>query len=154
MFVSIQDITGKMELLVFPKTYETTKDIWVEGEVVCIVGKTPKEDGDDKIFVEKAFTLTKENAEQICGQFSYGKTSIEDGTQTEEKSLVINLTKKELQDGADDLKKIFSKYQGDYQVFIKVEGKTIKTQALVDWNDDVLVEIEDLVGVDRVEILE
>ena len=42
----------------------------------------------------------------------------------------------------------------DYQVFIKVEGKTIKTQALVDWNDDVLVEIEDLVGVDRVEILE
>lgn len=61
-FVTIQDLSGSLELLVFPRTYEVTKEVWVEGKMVCVVGKTGDEEGDDKLFVEKAYELTPDNA--------------------------------------------------------------------------------------------
>jgi len=152
LFVSIQDTNGQMELLVFPKTYETTKELWQEGEVVCVVGKTPKEDGDNKIFVEKVFTLTKDNAEQVCGQFLHNQSVLDNTEQATEKSVILSLSKKELREKTEDLKKIFAKYPGDYQIFIKVEDKTIKTQAMVDWDKNIQLDIEALVGVGGLEV--
>jgi DNA polymerase-3 subunit alpha len=78
MFVNIQDTTGSLELLVFPRTYESTKDVWVEGKNVCVVGRTSEEEGDDKLFVEKAYTLPMENVVALGQQLSVnlGETSI------------------------------------------------------------------------------
>jgi DNA polymerase-3 subunit alpha len=73
MFVTIADTTGSLEILVFPKVYEPTKDVWVEGSMACVIGKTSEDEGDDKMFVEKAYTLTKENIHSIAAQLvGYG----------------------------------------------------------------------------------
>ena len=43
--------------MVFPKTYAKTKMVWEVGNVLCVVGKTPREEGDNKLFVENVYVL-------------------------------------------------------------------------------------------------
>jgi DNA polymerase-3 subunit alpha len=155
MFATLEDTTGKAELLVFPRAYEQTQAVWQEGNLVCVVGRTGKEDGDNKIFVEKAASLTKQNALQVCNQLSYGLSVKDYAPQMQENnSLVLNLTKEELKKYSPALKEVFLEYPGDYQVYIKVGEKTIRAQSLVDWNSAVLEKLENIVGEGKVEVFE
>ena len=70
MFTTIQDTSGSLELLVFPRTYETTKDAWVDGQMVCVVGRTSEQEGDDKLFVERAYVLNEANAAALTKQLA------------------------------------------------------------------------------------
>jgi DNA polymerase-3 subunit alpha len=154
MFATIADVTGSVELLVFPKTYEKTQSVWQEGNIVCVVGKTPKEPGDNKIFVEKVSVLTKENAVQVCHGLSIGMSVKDYAPQMQEKAIQINLTKAEMKQSAGELKKLFIEHPGDYQVYVVVGTNKIKAQSRIDWNSAVLDELERIVGEGKVEVFE
>lgn len=149
LFVTIQDRSGNMELLVFPKTYETTQNIWKPGSVVCVVGKTPKEEGDNKIFVENVYTLSKENARDIARQVSLGKRSAPVEVEAVG-SVALELTTDELKTHADTLKHILLSAPGKTPVFIRVAGNTIKTQSSITWSDEVKTKLSDLLGNEKV----
>ena len=74
MFVTIEDTSSSLELLVFPRTYETTKDIWQEGKIVVVMGKTSESEDDDKLFVEKAYELAEQTAPAIFAQLGMGQS--------------------------------------------------------------------------------
>jgi len=154
MFVTLEDTTGTFELLVFPKTFEITKDIWQEKNIVCVVGKTPKEQGDNKVFVEKAYMLTKENAADLTRQLSLGNNQNNNNKseQKKEKSITINLTQEELKQKTESLKELMESSAGDYQVFININGTMIKTKSMIDWNEEILRKIDEVVGKGKVEV--
>jgi len=154
MFAKIQDLTGGLELLVFPRTFETTKDIWQDNVPVCVVGKTSEEEGDDKLFVEKAYILTKENASQLARQMAVnqGETSIR---QYAPQSLVdhqpddafeISVSPEQIKSKADEIKKILQKYPGDRIVYLKVGNKKIKTSYKVSDSEKMKEEIKNLIS--------
>jgi len=163
MFVTLQDLTGNLELLVFPKTYEITKDIWEEGKMVCVIGKTSEEEGDDKMFVEKAYEITKENVNTIALRLNMDqelekknkKTQfVTSGVSLKNSRIEIYLSAEEMKKKADDLKKIFVKYPGDCPVYLKVQDKTIKTSYEINKNSDVLSELSVKVGDDKLFVME
>ena len=133
MFVTIQDTTSSLELLVFPRTYETTKDVWVVGKTVCVVGKTSEEEGDDKLFVEKAYTVTKENVQALAAQMVTSSSSVRQYVEPEvlkaltSDGIEIALTADTMKTKAEAIKEILKKYPGDKTVYIKVGEKRIKT---------------------------
>ncbi|MDD2758333.1 MAG: DNA polymerase III subunit alpha [Patescibacteria group bacterium] len=159
MFVKIQDLSGSLELLVFPKTYETTKDVWVEGRMVCVVGRTSEEEGDDKLFVEKAYVLTPENVSAIISQMSVGarmdssaylpkvarKAAAENGVE-------ITLSAAEVKAKADALKAILTRHVGATPVYLLVGEKKIKTSYSVSPGEGLVEEIEGLLGESRVRV--
>ncbi len=152
MFATIEDTTGSVELLVFPKAYEKTQSVWLDGNIVCVVGRTPKEDGDNKIFVEKASVITQENALQICHQLSFGLSVKDYAPQVQEKSILIKMSQEELKNNTEALKKLFLEFPGVYQVYIQVGKSTIKAQSVVDWNSGISDKLEEIVGKGRVEV--
>lgn len=149
MFVTIADLTEALELLVFPKTYETTKDVWVEGKMVCVVGRTSEEEGDDKLFVEKAYEITEQNYVDLNQQLSLGQTfshrQKEEGLENED-SVTLLLTLIEVKEKAEAIKAILVKYPGFSQVYLRVGDKTIKTQYKVRFNEELKKELGGLVG--------
>ena len=153
LFATIQDESGNMEILVFPKTYEKTKNLWKENEVVCIVGKTPRDDGDNKVFAENIYVLDKNNAVDLTRQLSLGRGG-DKTVQKKEKSIAFSVEKKEFLINAENLKKIFEKYPGDYSVFVHVQDKTIRGGNRVDWNSELEDEIKSLLGDIDVEVFE
>jgi DNA polymerase III alpha subunit len=139
-FVNLEDTTDKLELLVFPKVYETTKDIWVEGQMVVVVGKTSQEEGDNKLFVEKAYALNKANCGQLVAQLSTGqnKNSVRQYMSSEAAdslSFEISLTGDQVKTKADAIKSFLALYPGDALVYLLVDNKKIKTSFKVNPTD-------------------
>ena len=158
MFVTIQDTSDSLELLVFPKTYEITKNVWVEGKMVCVVGRTSEEEGDDKLFVEKAYELTKENAQQLASQMtinkapSYSRAPAPAPVVAPEVGLRIFLTAEEIKVKADSIKNILVKFPGDTSVFLIVDNKKIKTSYKVESSSGLMEELENILGKGKIRV--
>ena len=60
-FGSLEDETGKIELVIFPKAYATHKDIWVRDKVVIIEGKLEKREDTLTVLVDKGKLLSTED---------------------------------------------------------------------------------------------
>jgi len=138
-FVNLEDTTDKLELLVFPKIYETTKDIWIEGQMVVVVGKTSQEEGDNKLFVEKAYPLNKANCAQLRSQLGVrNNSSLRDHLPKEmgeSFSFDIKLTAQQVKNNAEDIKSLLAKYPGNSTVYLLVGAKRIKTSFKIDPSD-------------------
>ncbi|MFA6424483.1 MAG: OB-fold nucleic acid binding domain-containing protein, partial [Candidatus Magasanikbacteria bacterium] len=148
-FVTLEDTTDKMELLVFPKVFETTKDIWVEGQMAVVVGKTSEEEGDNKLFVEKAYALNKENCRQLAAQLSTGqnKKSISQymsNDMVDSMSFEITLTAAQVKAKADAIKSFLALYPGDALVYLLVDNKKIKTSFKVNPTDSFKEKLNEL----------
>jgi len=139
-FVNLEDTTDKLELLVFPKVFETTKDIWVEGQMVVVVGKTSQEEGDNKLFVEKAYALNKANCRELAAQLGVGqkKNSVSQYMSSEAADSLkfeINLSAAEVKIKAEAIKNFLVLYPGDALVYLLVDNKKIKTSFKVNPTD-------------------
>ncbi|MFA7170812.1 MAG: DNA polymerase III subunit alpha [Candidatus Paceibacterota bacterium] len=54
LFVNLEDLTGKIEILVFPKVLGDNPDIWEDGSIVFVKGKLSDKDGVFKLLGEEA----------------------------------------------------------------------------------------------------
>lgn len=61
LFVKIEDATNSVELLVFPKLYKTSADLWQEGRPIIVEGKISEKDQELKFLVNHAGALDPEN---------------------------------------------------------------------------------------------
>ncbi|OGH86672.1 MAG: DNA polymerase III subunit alpha [Candidatus Magasanikbacteria bacterium RIFOXYC12_FULL_33_11] len=146
MFATIQDITGRMELLIFPKTYEETKNSWVEGNVVCVVGKTPREEGDNKIFVEKVYVLNKKNISEVSNYLVTINRSKDEIISTKfDKYLIVHISKNDLTENLDKIKSFLQENKGDYLVYFQIGTEKMKTNFTVDYSDEFEDELKKIV---------
>ncbi|MDO8592471.1 MAG: DNA polymerase III subunit alpha [bacterium] len=58
LFVKIEDLSGNMEILVFPSLLKENNLIWQEGKVVLCLGKLSDKDQDLKLLCNKVMELT------------------------------------------------------------------------------------------------
>ena len=56
--VQIEDLVGGLEVVVFPKTYERTRDVWETDAIVVVEGKVDAKDERKKLLCEKAERFT------------------------------------------------------------------------------------------------
>ncbi|PIR74706.1 MAG: DNA polymerase III subunit alpha [Candidatus Magasanikbacteria bacterium CG10_big_fil_rev_8_21_14_0_10_47_10] len=138
MFVTLQDTSGGMEILVFPKTYERTQTFWQENNLVCVVGKTPREQGDNKIFVENVYLLNKENAADVGRQVKSGQNTTQSReAQDTKKAVHLTLSEDAARLHGDALKELFAQYPGQYRVYLRIGMHTIRSHSSIDWDDTI-----------------
>jgi len=180
MFASIQDTTGKKEYLAFPKAYKKTKEKWEEGNIVVVVGRTPEDGGDDKIFAQNVYELKEDNISQIKTKLKYetpdNDLSNDDSTSSnysannsesdpnqdvdsssdtnnkEEAKVILELTKQELKQKMKELQQFFETQQGDHQVYLQVENKTIKADSKISPEKEVLAQLKNIIGEQKINV--
>jgi DNA polymerase-3 subunit alpha len=54
LFVLIEDLSGSIEILVFPRILEKTKTVWEDGRVVLATGRTSWKNGETKFICDEA----------------------------------------------------------------------------------------------------
>ena len=143
MFAKILDTTGNLELLIFPKTYEITADVWVEGKPVCVVGRTSEEEGDDKLFVEKAYLLTPENAPVLARQMAFGQNNKRQAARAEENFTIV-ISAAQIKAKADAIKSVLKKYPGNKAVVLKVGDKILKTSYKINECEELKQDLDQL----------
>jgi len=54
MFAQVEDLTGSVEVTVFPRTYEATASLWSTDEILLVLARVEQRDEDPKLLCEHA----------------------------------------------------------------------------------------------------
>lgn len=69
LFVKIEDATTTVEVLVFPRLYKETGQLWREGEALIIDGKVSEKDKEIKVLVNRASRLDSQSPQKSIDDF-------------------------------------------------------------------------------------
>ena len=161
-FVTLENTTGSIECIVFPRTYKKTQEMWVDGALLIADGKISTKDGECKFIVNDVSPLgrdaiamlerihaTKRRYNEETGRVKPLETPHAQQKQsaradlTTDETLILTLpnttTKEHLQKLADYLKSL---PQGNIPVFLHIKGKTLQTSLSLAVKDTTLKEIE------------
>jgi DNA polymerase III subunit alpha len=75
LFVTLEDIDSRIELLVFPKVLEDSGSVWIEDSVILASGKVSDKDGNFKILVDSAKAITPQELEKFKRILATQKTN-------------------------------------------------------------------------------
>jgi DNA polymerase-3 subunit alpha len=65
LFVGLEDLNSRLEIIVFPSILKKTNELWVEGRPIVVVGKLSYKDDEAKVLADSAFHFLEETAEEI-----------------------------------------------------------------------------------------
>ena len=173
LFVKIEDATNTVELLIFPRLYKETINMWVEGQAVLIDGKVSEKDQEIKVLVNRAVILDPVNPQKSIDDFKrilmeagpakpnyrnhYANNNGSRPTSTmaapvapvvtSQKPLRIIFLKDLTVTDLPSLKEVFSSFPGSDEVYFKIveEGKAkiIKTAFRVENNKDLTTKLKE-----------
>ncbi len=69
LFVKLEDATNSVELLVFPRLYKETVNIWVDGQAVILDGSVSEKDQDVKFLVNRVVVLEADKPKESVDNF-------------------------------------------------------------------------------------
>lgn len=119
-FVKIEDETGTIELVVFPKIFASTRAFWIENKALLVMGKVDFRDDSPSILVEAIETSADASA--------IGKG---------EETLYIKIPDNVSNDKLKALRNLLLMYPGRQQVTLVFEGsdENIKLPFTISWSE-------------------
>ncbi|MFC1756440.1 DNA polymerase III subunit alpha [Patescibacteria group bacterium] len=124
-FVTIEDLNGKIELLVFPKTLERISGMWDEDKIVLIDGKLSDKDGNFKLIVNNAKEI---NDTELQNFKRIQKTQKSNGNADKKRRVLITIPDNSNQDIIQKLSQFFDKCElGGTKVYISINGSRLET---------------------------
>jgi DNA polymerase-3 subunit alpha len=117
-FVKVDDGTGTIDLVVFPKLFQATREIWIDFKPLLISGRVDLRDETSSLIVEAIETL-------------------EGLDETKEKEVFIRIPGSVGKDELAKLKDLLLGSPGDQTVYLIFEGKEtrIKLPFKISWNE-------------------
>lgn len=154
LFVNIEDNTGHIEAIVFPRVLNETSSMWQENKLVAVIGKISDKDETPKIIVNEVFNLDGQNIESVKSKLiNLMQTGDKRMVQPDSDSVLINLPSEFMTDQAliNQVKSIFNKFSGSNRVYLLIKQadgiiKKVKTNTLVNNGEEFRKKINQLVG--------
>ncbi|MBS3995497.1 MAG: DNA polymerase III subunit alpha [Alkaliphilus sp.] len=147
-FLTIEDLYGAVEVVVFPKIFDRYMELLHEDQVIVVEGRlNVKEEEEPKIIADKIANLAKRS--------EYATTANQE--KLLQQKLYIKIAKeKDFDNIIDRLKITLKNWRGDTPVVLFLEEKNRKMQANADlWvnlHEGLIVELEDLLGKECIKV--
>lgn len=124
-FVKLDDGTGTIEVVVFPKIFKETRDFWNEGRPLIVAGKVDVRDETPGIIVDSIETMN----------------SMGEGAQEE---VFINIPKDADVNALQRLKTLLTENLGNYDAYLVFDGgRKVKLAFKINWNESLAQKISD-----------
>jgi len=141
LFVGLEDGLASVEILVFPRLYKEVNEKLADGAVVIVEGSLSDKDDEPKILANKIIVIDEDLIDVIAQ-----KLRGTNGVQKTHPQVIIDYPVGASKVLANNIKMVFMKHQGKYQVFLKLQDKLIKTDFLISCEAEARQEIEALLG--------
>ena len=129
-FLTIEDETGKIEIVVFPKIYEKCQEILIENKPIYIEGKTNIRDGNISILAD----VIELNPPQSSAKYDF----------------IIQIPPNTSQNQLMNLNNLLKKNQNGHRgLIILANGKNIPLPYGVNYNPVLLKEINRILNIDN-----
>lgn len=126
-FIRVEDETGSMDLVVFPKIFRRTKNIWADNKALLITGRVDARDESPTLIVEAIHT--KDTLDEV------------------DKNLFIKIPKGTREIELKRLKSLLLANSGDQSVTMVFEGNNrekIKLPFKVNWTESLAYQISEI----------
>jgi len=159
LFVTLEDLTDKIEILVFPRLLLQNPEVWQEGKIILATGKISDKDGEPKLLAESVFPVTIEMLRQFQEKTQIRK--IDPGSVfVESSSPHVQI---ELPRGADramlvKLKNFLASRPGSSSVFLQIPDnnpfarKKIQTEFKINFDDQFGKNLREFLGAENIKI--
>ncbi len=149
MFVEIEDLTGTLELIIFPRLLQQNPSLWEEDNFIFATGKISDKDDTPKILVEKAITINSDDPTITLKEIE--ETNTINSSQRRAFNVYITINNKNFNTELHKkLKEIFINNHGKNKIHLLVthngSTRTIITNFYIDLNSQVKTSIEQLTG--------
>ncbi len=154
-FVILEDLTGTVEMVLFPRPYKEYFSILEKDKVFKAVGTVNERNGEPKFSLESVTTISKGELESAMKNKSMNKHENKKDN-SKKSSLYIKLDDSNDESVLKNLKKIIDENDGDSEVILVIgvddKRQVIKLPNHVNIVDELVSHLEDIVGEGRVVI--
>ncbi len=135
-FVTIEDDTGTIDMVVFPNIFEKTKNYWAGSEPLIIQGKIESRDDSTSLIVEDVHGVNE--------------AKVENHNDSKENEILLRIPKKTDSKKLLQVNQILQSNRGDQTLVILVENgtgsKRIKLPYRISWNKEIEDEITQILA--------
>ncbi|MFA6422994.1 MAG: DNA polymerase III subunit alpha [Patescibacteria group bacterium] len=173
-FVKIEDASGPIELIVFPKTYNLTQNIWQDGNIIIADGALNNKDGSLKILVNNIYQIDHDPAsaykilkslpklEKENNRYNFRNKNSNEKTKFvsqgpisfELAKLTLIFPKNATKNTLADIKTIIEEYPGEQSVLLRIPSdggyKDVEAKAKVKISPVLKTRLIDILGKDNV----
>lgn len=161
VFTKLEDMTGDIEAVIFPRIYKEKPELWEADKAVVLSGRVQMKDNEPKFLVENGYEITPDNVEEIrrLGQASTpGITQEEAPSSTEKKqdAVTIRLRAHLPETILFKLRGVFDQHPGRFRVYFAVDNaggqQKILSSYRIKFDELVAKELEQILGPDTVKV--
>jgi DNA polymerase-3 subunit alpha len=150
LFVTLEDVDGKMEILVFPKILETTGSIWEEEKMIIATGRISDKDGNFKLLAESAKIINQQEVEQFQRILATQKAN---ETVSKPSKLTITLPGNFEKNILKKLSEYFNSCKiGGLKVYLAINGSRLETPFCIDHIEGLEDSLKSLVPESKIEV--
>jgi len=131
LFVTLEDLTGQIEVIVFPRLLEANPALWSKDKIILVSGLVSNnKEEEPKVIAEtgQELTLSLIKAKNLP------------------KKVIIKLPARCQVQILQKLQKLLEKHPGEREVFLEVEGKKIHLPYKVDFSEELKKKIKTLIN--------
>lgn len=170
IFAKVEDTSGDVEVVVFPRVYRDKPGVWEGDKALVISGRAQLKEDEVKFLAETAYEITPDNVEQIAGYLGEVKQEPEDhvppSTDTDQKNpkpqtpkeqaVTIYLRAHLPPTILHTLRSTLDRHPGQYRVFFLVDqaggSQTVQSSYRIAFDELVAQELQALLGADSVRV--
>lgn len=149
LFITLEDLTGSLELIIFPKLLKQDINLWTEDKFIIATGRLSDKDDVPKIIVNSASEIDPQNPASALKNAN--RTNHNPNNNRRALEIYISINHKSFNANLHhQLKAIFDSSYGKNRVFLLVQQngatRTIATNFYISHDDQLTAQIEELTG--------
>ena len=161
-FLKVEDMSGSIEAVVFPRVYKDKVELWQADKAMVLSGRVQERDDELKFLVEAGYEITEENIDQIEEYIrkqssSNGRPSDDTPPPPKRTTGVTLSVRAQLSTSMlEQLRAVFEKHPGAYPVFFHVEQpdgrQRLASSFRIGFDELIAKELELILGPDTVRV--
>ena len=166
VFVKLEDMTGDIEVVIFPRVYRDKPEIWASDKALVVSGRVQEKDDELKFLAETGYEITPDNIDEVAKYIdNRGATGAGQGTGSDpttgdaqpaspQQAVTLNLRAQLPESILLKLRTIFDLHPGAYHVYFAVDNAGGKQKILssyrIAFDELIAKELEGILGTDTV----
>ncbi|MDZ4385516.1 MAG: OB-fold nucleic acid binding domain-containing protein, partial [Candidatus Moranbacteria bacterium] len=154
LFVTIEDMDGAMEILVFPKVLDATGAVWEEDKVVLASGKISDKDGNFKILCDSVTVVNQAEVEKfsrILATRKLNEKPVE--KKADATKLIITLPGSADKDTLKKLSQYFDRCDaGALKIYLAINNQKLETPYCITQSDNLETNLKNIIPEAKISI--
>lgn len=160
VFTKLEDLTGDIEAVIFPRVYKEKPELWEADKAVVLSGRVQEKDGELKFLVETGYEITPDNIEEIARYVQQNEPAKQAEAAAASpkpiQAVTVRLRAHLPQTILLKLRQVFDGHPGQYRVYFSVDNaggqQKILSSYRIKFDELVAKELEAILGPDTVKV--